>query len=81
VTGYSRFLEEILALQREQRSSNLLAQPQLPPTTSNSDQQYGQAADTATDTAADSSWNMHASLWKLLIWRIDVLPAKPGINL
>jgi hypothetical protein len=58
VTGYSRFLDEILSLQREQRSSDLFAQPPLPPTTSNRDQQYGQAA----ATAADSSWGMHVQL-------------------
>jgi hypothetical protein len=58
VTGYSRFLEEILSLQREQHSSTLLAQPALPPTTSNRDQQDGQA----TATAADSSWDRHVQL-------------------
>jgi hypothetical protein len=43
VPGYSSFLQEILSLRREQRTSDFGAQP-LPPTTSNRDQQYGQAA-------------------------------------
>jgi hypothetical protein len=55
VPGYSRFLEEILSLRQEQRSSDLWAQP-LPPTTSNRVQQYGQAA--------PSSWDIHVQVVK-----------------
>jgi hypothetical protein len=53
VPGYSRFLEEVLSLRREQRSSDLWAQP-LPRTTRNRAQQSGQAA--------VASWDIHVQL-------------------
>lgn len=54
VPGYSRFLEEILSLRREQRSSDLWAPQQaLPPTTS-------KAADAAD--AGGTSWDIHFQL-------------------